>query len=141
MRPCLFKIVAIQLSLALRVSWWTIVAGSCLGASAAVLLLMAVPQRFEAAAPAAPLRAPLIALGILAGCLLFVGPVLTRRFLDPVISCEQGLRTLSGVPMIGRVPTIPTPGMKRERVRLWIKNIGLSLLSVAALVAVLVATG
>lgn len=140
MRPGLPKIVAIQLGHALSASWWTVVAGSCLGASTALVLLAVVPQTFGAAA-SPPLRVPLVALGVLTGCLTFVGPVLTRRFLDPVISCAQGLRSLSGVPLMARLPRIPTPGAKRERTKRWLKNIGLSLLSVAALVAVLVALG
>ena len=140
MRPGLPKIVAIQFGHALSGSWWTVVAGSCLGAASALVLLSVVPQRFEAAA-AAPHRAPLVALGVLAGCLLFVGPLLTRRFLDPVIHCAEGVRSLSGVPLLARVPRIPTPGLDRERARRWLKNGVLSALSVAALVAALVTLG
>jgi len=266
MRPGLFRIVAIQLSIALRASWWTVVGGCCFGASAALLLHAAVPQRYEAVArvsvpqapagarvagqgeaalsaeslvderaaieavrrifdgalnekevrsrardlrqrlhvqrgegggagfvpvtvryrdsdperaarvlntvlrvcveraaedgragdaarfvgweitaeatvpvaPAALPRAPLVALGVLAGCLAFVGPVLTRRYLDPVISCEEGLRSLAGVPLVARIPRISTPGTKRECAARWAKNIGLSLLSAAVLVATVV---
>lgn len=137
----LVRIVAIQLGLALRASWWTLVAGICLGASASLVLLAMIPQRYEAAAPAAPLHGPLIVLGILTGCLIFVGPLLTRRFLNPIISCKEGLLSLSGVPLLARIPRIPTPGATRERAGYWIKNLALSLLSVAALVAALVTLG
>jgi hypothetical protein len=106
-----------------------------------LVLLAMVPQRYEAAAPAAPPRGPLLALGILTGCLLFVGPLLTRRFLNPIISCKEGLLSLSGVPVLARIPRIQTPGASRERAGYWIKNLALSLLSVAALVAALVTLG
>jgi hypothetical protein len=92
-------------------------------------------------APTAPLRAALIALGVLTGWLVFVGPLLTRRFLNPIISSEQGLRSLSGVPLMGRVPHIPTRGARRERALRWIKNLVLSVLSVAVLLAALVTLG
>jgi len=131
--------LAIQFCHALCVSWWTVVAGVCLGASAALVLLAVLPQRFGPAATSH--RAALIALGVLTGFLLFVGPLFTRRFLDPVISCAQGLSTLSGVPLLARVPRIPSPGLRRERARRWLKNLGLSLQSVAALVAALVTLG
>jgi hypothetical protein len=108
--------------------------------------VLGLPSRFEcevvepAVVPAAPLarrRIPLIVLGALAGCLVFVGPVLTRCYLRPVICSATGLLSLSALPLMARIPTIPTPGAKRACTRRCIKNVGLSALSVAALGAAL----
>ena len=74
--------------------------------------------------------------GIGLGLLLFVGPVLARHLLIPIIGSEARLARVSDVPVLVTVPSIPTPAMARRRRRLRLRNAMLSLLAVAMLVAV-----
>jgi len=86
--------------------------------------------------PAWPNRLQFLGGGVAAGVLVFVGQLLARRLLRPVIASEGGLRALSEVPLLASIPVIPTPEASRRerRTRAW--NWGLSAASAMAVVAV-----
>jgi len=105
-------------------------------------------ERFELAVPAEPPRRPVYpqpvrfyVMGIFAGFLLFVGPVLAGRFLRPVISSEAGLRSLKDVPVLVTIPRVATPESRGKAVRRTIKNFALSTLCVAATVTAILLMG
>lgn len=81
------------------------------------------------------------AVGMAAGCLLFVGPLFAWRFLNPMVSSEAGLRALSDVPVLVAIPRIETPATRGYRFRRNVKNLALSTLSTAVLVAAFMLTG
>jgi uncharacterized protein involved in exopolysaccharide biosynthesis len=100
-------------------------------------------ERFEVARwagvpdkPVAPKPIPVAGLAVIAGCMLFVGPVLARRGLNPLVSSESGLRALSDVPVLVSLPRVITAENRREKSRRFAKNVGLSLVSAAVLVMV-----
>jgi receptor protein-tyrosine kinase len=86
--------------------------------------------------PVAPLRVPVLLIGILVGCTILVGPLLARRFLDPPILTRTDLSRLSGIPVLAGIPALTGPGSRNERARRLAKNMGLSLLSGVLLLAV-----
>jgi hypothetical protein len=63
--------------------------------------------------------------------MLCVGPLLTYRFLNPLVSSEAGLRALTGVPVLVIVPRILTPQNRGYRLRRFLANVGMSLVFVA----------
>ena len=63
--------------------------------------------------------------GIVGGLLLFVGPLLARVLLNPVITSEVGLRTATDAELLVAIPLFPTPATKRlqqrtRRLNLWL---------------------
>jgi polysaccharide chain length determinant protein (PEP-CTERM system associated) len=73
--------------------------------------------------------------GAIVGLLLFVGPMLAKRLLWPVIASDAGLRAVSDLPVFTSIPEIATPlTTKRDRRRRWV-NFGLSFLAASGLVA------
>jgi len=94
--------------------------------------------------PSRPVRPkPLLVqlIGVVAGLVFFVGPKLAKQVLSPVFSSESSLRGMSGLPVLASIPRIRTTEMIRAGRRRLAKNIGISLFTVAALVAVLVFWG
>jgi hypothetical protein len=72
-------------------------------------------------------------LGVIFGVLLFFGPVLATALLRPVVVSEAGFATLSEIPLLASLPTIPTPQSQRAS-RKWIfKNVVLAMMSCTAL--------
>ena len=142
-------------------SWWTIVAGICLGLAGAVLALERIPPKFEATATmeasesvngtAAPdeiskrlttARAMRVyGVFVALGCLLFSGPVVARGLLRPVISSEAGFATLSELPVLASIPAADTKQSRSTDRRRLAKNVTLSMLSCAILVGALVFAG
>jgi predicted nucleic acid-binding Zn-ribbon protein len=105
-------------------------------------------ERFELAARAEPPRKPFFPqpirfyiMGIVAGCLLFVGPVLARRFLRPVVSSEAGLRALNDLPVLVTIPRVATAETRGTTIRRTIKNVALSTLCVAMTVTAFLLIG
>ena len=105
-------------------------------------------ERFELAARAEPPRKPVFPqpirfyiMGILAGGLLFVGPVLARRFLRPVVSSEAGLRSLNDLPVLVTIPRVATAETRGTTIRRTIKNVALSTLCIAMTVAAFLLMG
>jgi succinoglycan biosynthesis transport protein ExoP len=100
-------------------------------------------ERFEvierAVPPALPIRpVPLLILaaGVLGGLALFVGPVVLRSILLPVVASEAGLRQVADVPLLVAIPRLETRGAIRAvRVR-HLLNIVASAMSLAALAVV-----
>ncbi len=74
------------------------------------------------------------ALYLALGCLVFLGPLLLRNLLRPVITSEAGFLSLSDLPMLVSIPLIETAEVKRAARWHWFKNIGLSVISGAVLV-------
>ncbi len=74
-------------------------------------------------------------------CVLFVGPMLARHALDPPIMSEASLKAVADVPLLVAIPRIPTPANRSIPSRRLLKNITLSLLFGAVLVAVKVSFG
>ena len=81
------------------------------------------------------------ALGIFAGCLLFVGPLVAGRFLRPVVSSEAGLRSLTDVPVLVTIPRVVTEVTRGQFVRRTLKNVALSTLCVAMVVTAFLLLG
>ncbi len=80
-------------------------------------------------------------IGILAGCLLFVGPLFAWRFLNPLISSESGLRALSDVPVLVALPRIETASTRGYLYRRRAKNVLLSTLCTAVVVTAFIFLG
>jgi polysaccharide chain length determinant protein (PEP-CTERM system associated) len=88
--------------------------------------------------PLSPKPAQLHGMGLIAGLLLFVGPVLLRQVRRPTVGSEARLRELSEVPILVSIPSLDTPATLRSARFVKVKNFGFSMLSVAILAAVLV---
>jgi len=86
--------------------------------------------------PVSPSRQRLYTLGLMLGLTLCVGPVLALRMLNPPVSSEAGLRTLTTVPVLVAIPRIATPSNRRLPLRRLAANLGLAVVCAAALVAV-----
>lgn len=80
-------------------------------------------------------------IGILGGCLLFVGPLFAWRFLNPVISSETGLRALTDVPVLVALPRIETQTTRGYQFRRRVKNVLLSTLCTAVAVTAFIFLG
>lgn len=102
-------------------------------------------ERFELAEsarvptrPVFPEPMPFFTLGVVGGLILFVGPLLARRVLNPVISSEAGLRALVDLPVLVTFPRVNTPATRGHRTRRTLKNALLSSLCLAVAVAAFV---
>ena len=90
--------------------------------------------------PIQPVPLTVFGMGIASGLLAFVGPVVIRTLLRPLISSEAGLRALApAVPVLVNIPRLLAPDMVRRDHRRRLANVGLSVVSAALLgVAVVV---
>ena len=86
--------------------------------------------------PVSPMPQRFYALGVIAGLIVFVGPILAWRFLNPPVSSEAGLRNLADVPVLVSVPRIQTQRFRRHALKQFARNLGLALVGVGVLVAV-----
>ena len=102
---------------------------------AAVTIVERSDDRGKRSAPAALLVA---ALGLIAGLLLFVGPVTVKGFLFARITSEAGLEAISPVPVLVSVPLLAAHEVVEENRRRTFHNLALSLLSVTASCAVVI---
>jgi uncharacterized protein involved in exopolysaccharide biosynthesis len=84
--------------------------------------------------PVSPNPPMVLVMGIVAGIALFVGPLVGRYLLRPVIFTESALRSLSDVPVLVSIPRIPGPTTDQRVRRRRIKNLTWSVLSVVVLV-------
>ncbi len=90
--------------------------------------------------PVQPKPMMILGLGVIAGLGLFVGPLVIKRLLVPVITSEKALKEFARSPIVFAIPRIPTTeGMRAEYWRR-VRNLALSGLSVVALVAAVVFT-
>jgi polysaccharide biosynthesis transport protein len=99
-------------------------------------------ERFEvierATPPALPIRpVPVFvyAIGLVAGLALFVGAVVARALLSPLVTSEAGLRLLADVPVLVGLPRLPTRETARARRMRVLGNVGASVVSAAVLIA------
>lgn len=90
---------------------------------------MAAPPRF----PVKPVPMFVYGAGLVAGLVLFVGPLIAGRAINPRVGSQSGLRALSDAAVLIAIPRILTPHTLRRDRRKRIENWALSLLSVAAL--------
>ena len=74
------------------------------------------------------------ALYLALGCLVFLGPLLLRNLLRPVITSEAGFLSLTDLPMLVSLPLIETGEVRRAGRWRMLKNVGLSMISGAVLV-------
>ena len=88
--------------------------------------------------PIYPVPQRYYALGVAAGLVLFVGPLLVLRLLNPSVSSESGLQSMTDVPVLVSIPRIQTPRYRGIGVRRLAKNLSLSAVCTAALVAAMV---
>jgi capsular polysaccharide biosynthesis protein len=86
--------------------------------------------------PVFPIPQRFYALGVLAGLLVFVGPVIALRVLNPPVSSEAGLRVVTDVPVLVSIPRIEAVGFRGSALRSFAKNAALAAVSAAVLVAV-----
>lgn len=99
-----------------------------LGRQMEVLEFASVPTN-----PYAPQPLRFYGIGVVLGCLLFVGPLLVRSLLSPIILSEEGFRALSDVPVLVSIPNLDSSrGVVLNRL---FKNLAFSVLSGAVLVA------
>ena len=82
--------------------------------------------------PVSPNPTQIFGVCLVAGLVLFVGPILARGFLRPLISSEAGLRQLAGVNLLISIPRIETPENARLNRLRWVKNFGFSATSAAS---------
>ena len=99
-----------------------------LGRQMEVLEYASVPS-----SPYAPEPMKFYAVGMALGCLIFVGPLLARTLLSPVILSEEGFRALSDFPVLVSIPNLQ--GGRSIAVRRIFKNLGFAVLSGVVLVA------
>lgn len=93
----------------------------------------------EAGVPSSPIKpeAKKVYLAFLiAGVVLFVGPMLARQALNPPIASETGLRSLTEIPVLVSIPQIMTPANRGSFRRNLIKNLAFSVLAGAVLLSV-----
>lgn len=84
--------------------------------------------------PVQPKPMMIYGMGIIAGLVLFVAPMLIKRLLTPVITSEAALKEFARTPILFSIPRIPTTeGMRAEYWRR-VKNIAFSGLSIVVLV-------
>jgi len=80
-----------------------------------------------------PMQVHMLGLGF--GCLLFLGPMLARHLLNPVIGSESAMVAVAEFPLVVTIPRIMTITNAGEARRRWAKNISLSVLAFAVLAA------
>jgi len=117
-------------------SWWTVVAGICVGLSVGIIVAENLP--ISVSGRAAPQRIQVWLLGVAIGLIVFIGPPLVRAAVNPVICSEPAIRVVTEVPVLATIPPIETPemvGASRRRITV---NVGLALLSAGALAIVTV---
>ena len=85
------------------------------------------------ASPYSPQPLRVYAVGVAMGCLLFIGPLLARNLLNPVILSEEGFRALSEHPVLVSIPSFSHS--HNVAVRRFFKNLAFSVVSGAVLVA------
>jgi polysaccharide chain length determinant protein (PEP-CTERM system associated) len=85
--------------------------------------------------PVEPVPLVVFGLGLVGGLLAFVGPVVARALIHPVVQSELGLAAVSDVPILVAIPRIPTPELVRSAERARYRNVGLSALSATVLAA------
>lgn len=88
--------------------------------------------------PISPRPERVVLVTLVMGFLIFVGPMVARAALNPVISSELGLRAFAEVPVLATVPTIPNPQNRGAERRRMLKNLGWTLTSFTTLVLVVV---
>lgn len=101
---------------------------------------------FEILDRARPPRVPswpnpifMLAVGVIGGIALFVGPIVARAFLRPAISSESSLRSSAPeVPVLVSIPTFDTAESSSTGRRRLIRNFGLSAIACAGLLVAVV---
>lgn len=88
------------------------------------------------ALPIMPKPQMILAAGLAGGLLIFVGPLVVRRLIDPLIGSITGFGEVSRIPLMVSIPRIPTPDALRQKLRKRRINVRMSLASVAILSAV-----
>jgi uncharacterized protein involved in exopolysaccharide biosynthesis len=83
--------------------------------------------------PISPKPLPIAGVSVAAALLLFIGPIVVRWFLFPVVASEAGIRSLAEIPILVTVPRFKTPDVAKLVRRRRVKNFGLSLLSTTIL--------
>ena len=98
-------------------------------------------ERFEiierAVPPAIPVRpipAMIYAAGVFGALLVFVGPIVLKSLLDPVVCSEAGLLELADVPLLITIPRLVTDDIVRAVRGRLVRNVGASLVSIAILI-------
>jgi len=127
------KALGVELIRPLMVSWWTIVAGICIGLAAALVSLRRVPPP-----PEGPAELQVVALGIVMGLMVFVGPPVVRSAVNPVIASESTIRGLTDVPLLGGIPRVSTQDTREAARRRFLLNTFLSVVAAIVLVATVV---
>ncbi|HKQ61389.1 MAG TPA: hypothetical protein VJS92_08850 [Candidatus Polarisedimenticolaceae bacterium] len=90
--------------------------------------------------PIWPKRLPILGLGVAMGLVVFVGPLVLRRLLQPIVGSEAGLRLASEAEVLVGIPALPTAETARLARGARLRNFGLSVASVAILVVAAFAT-
>jgi polysaccharide chain length determinant protein (PEP-CTERM system associated) len=83
--------------------------------------------------PVEPVPLVVYTMGLAAGLLCFVGPVVGRALIHPVVHSEHGLVAITEVPMLVAIPRVPTPELLRAANLARYRNVGLSALSATVL--------
>ena len=123
------RALAVELTRPLVDSWWTVVAGVCLGLAAGMVAL-----RYVSPPPDGPGQLQVIALGLVIGLMLFVGPPVVRSAVNPVISSERTMRGLTDVPLLVGIPRVSTQDTREAARRRKLLNTFLSFLATTVLV-------
>jgi hypothetical protein len=124
------KALGAELIRPLMDSWWTIVAGICIGLAAALVSLRRVPPP-----PEGPAEMQVFALGIVVGLMVFVGPPVVRSAVNPVIFNEPTIRGLTDVPFLAGIPRVSTQDTREAARRRLLLNAVLSVVAAIVLVA------
>ncbi|MDX1388076.1 MAG: hypothetical protein R3344_02745 [Acidobacteriota bacterium] len=87
--------------------------------------------------PAKPNPMALLAVGVSAGLLFFVGPIIAKRLLAPTVASEAGLAAISDVPILVSIPRVQTDELARLEWRKKTTNVGLAAASIVVLATAL----
>lgn len=88
--------------------------------------------------PLRPIPAMIYAVGVLAGLLVFVGPLLAKALLDPMISSRAGLLQALEVPVLVSIPRVATDEVLQAARGRRLRNVLVSLASIAVLIVTVV---
>jgi polysaccharide chain length determinant protein (PEP-CTERM system associated) len=86
--------------------------------------------------PIKPVRSFTLAFGLAVGILLFVGPLVLKKLLRPVVSSQNGIKGLAEVPLLVSIPELPTAAVKQSAWHRKVSNYGFSVVSVAVAISV-----
>ena len=96
-------------------------------------------ERARAASlPVSPNATMVFGSHIIISLLIFVGPLVLKRLLNPVILSQAALRSFSDAPVLVAIPALPTPDVEQQRRKRKMTNFGLTFATLVVLAGVII---